>query len=304
MPDFASLRRNLDIRASVIAAIRSFFKKQGFLEVETPIRMRSPAPEAYIDAIASEDRYLSTSPELHMKQLLTAGYKRIFQVAKCFRWGERGRLHNPEFTMLEWYRAGGDYLDMLDDCMKLVQHVCAELRTGPGLHYQGLRLDMSPPWPRLTIAQAYQQYAGWTPGPNPDQNRFDLDMVEKIEPFIGRERPAVLMDYPAAMASLARTKAADRNVAERLEVYAGGLELANAFSELTDGQEQKRRFALENEKRRMQGKAIYPDPERFLSTVGQMPPSGGCALGVDRLVMLFCDAGSIDEVLTFTADDA
>jgi len=304
MSNLAGLRRNLEIRARVIAAIRSFFSGQGFLEVETPVRMSAPAPEAYIDAIPSDGWYLSTSPELHMKQFLATGYERVFQVGKCFRRGERGRLHNPEFTMLEWYRAGGDYLKMLDDCVGLVQHVCTELKTGYELQYQGRRLDLSPPWRRLTIAQAYQQYAGWTPGPDPDQDRFDLDMVEKIEPAIGGEHPVVLTDYPAAMASLARVRPGDRNVAERLEIYAGGLELANAFSELTDVEEQKRRFGVENEKRRKAGKTIYPVPERFLSIVGRMPPSGGCALGVDRLVMLFCDAGSIDEVITFTAEDA
>lgn len=304
MSDLTGLRRNLEIRARVIAAIRSFFSGQGFLEVETPVRMPAPAPEVYIDAMPSDGWYLSTSPELHMKQLLAAGYERVFQVGKCFRRGERGRLHNPEFTMLEWYRAGGDYLKMLDDCVGLVKNVCVEMKAGCELQYQGRRLDLSPPWRRLTIAQAYQQYAGWTPGPDPDPDRFDLDMVEKIEPAIDREHPVVLLDYPAAMASLARVRPDDRNVAERLEVYAGGLELANAFSELTDVEEQMRRFGAENEKRRKAGKAIYPVPERFLSIVDRMPPSGGCALGVDRLVMLFCDAGSIDEVITFTEEAA
>lgn len=301
-PDF--LRRNLEIRAQILEAIRRFFRASNFLEVETPVRYPCPAPELHIEAVRSEDWYLSTSPELHMKRLLADGYEKIFQIGKCFRRGERGRLHNPEFTMLEWYRIETNYMGMLADIENLIPFICSELRRPACIEYQGTSVALSPPWPRITVREAFQRFAGWSPGPSPDPDRFDVDLVDKIEPALDKSRPAVLLDYPASMCSLARLKPGTPDVAERLEVYAGGLELANAFSELTDVAEQRRRFEAENEKRRHMGREPYPVPERFLSVVGRMPPSGGCALGIDRLVMLFCDALSIDEVVSFTVDTA
>lgn len=304
MPSPGILRRNLEVRARLMEAIRLFFRSRGFLEVETPVRYPHPAPEFHIEAVRSEEWYLSTSPELHMKRLLADGYRQIFQIGKCFRRGERGRLHNPEFTMLEWYRAGADYLVMLSDIENMVSFICSSLQRPRLLKYQGTGIDLSTPWPRITIEEAFQRFAGWSPGPSPDPDRFDIDIVEKIEPALDRSRPTVLLDYPASMCSLARLKPDNADVAERLEVYIGGIELANAFSELTDEIEQRRRFEVENEKRRRSGREPYPMPERFLSVVGRIPPSGGCALGVDRLAMLFCDASSIDEVLPFTIETA
>ena len=303
MADLTGLKSNLAMRARVIDAIRGFFRSEGFLEVETPVRVRTPAPESNIDAIPSDGWFLSTSPELYMKQMLAAGYERLVQITRCFRLGERGRLHNPEFTMLEWYRAGADYLEILADSERLVEQVCRQVGRWPVVRYQGLELDMRAPWKRMKVLDAFEAFAGWRPGSDPDPDRFDIDLVEKVEPAIGRQAPICLLDYPAAMASLARLKQG-AEVAERLEVYAGGLELANAYSELNDPEEQRRRFIGENEKRRKAGKQVYPLPERFLSVVGRMPSAGGCALGIDRLVMLLCDAASIDEVVAFTSDTA
>jgi len=304
MPTPGFLKRNLEIRAQILEAIRRFFRDSSFLEVETPVRYPCPAPELHIEAVRSEDWYLSTSPELHMKRLLADGYEKIFQVSKCFRRGERGRLHNPEFTILEWYRTETDYMGILADMERLVQFICSELRRPPRIEYRGTTIDLSTPWPRITIKDAFQRFAGWSPGPSPDPDRFDVDLVDKIEPALDKNRPIVLFDYPASMCSLARLKPGNPEVAERLEVYTGGLELANAFSELTNPAEQRRRFEAENEKRRHLGRESYPVPERFLSVVGRMPPSGGCAIGLDRLVMLFCDALSIDDVVSFTVETA
>ena len=300
----ASLRPTLELRARTLEAIRGFFRGAGFLEVETPSRVPAPAPEAHIDAIPSDSWYLAPSPELHMKRLLAAGYPRIFQVSRCFRGGERGQHHNPEFTMLEWYRAGGDYLEAVAETEALVAHVAMQVCGGTRLSRAGDTLDVAPPWERLAVADAFRRFAGWSPGPNPDHHRFNVDLVERVEPGIGHGRPTVLLDYPASMASLARLKPDDPGVAERFEVYAGGLELANGFGELTDPAEQRRRFEAEAHKRHEAGRQIYPMPEAFLEALADMPPASGVALGVDRLVMLLSGASSIDDVVAFTVDTA
>jgi lysyl-tRNA synthetase class 2 len=283
--------------------VRDFFAGEDFLEVETPVRITTPAPEANIDAIPSDGWYLATSPELHMKRLLASGFERIFQISRCFRREERGRFHNSEFTILEWYRRGGDYLSMLDDAERLLTHLGNALGYKNIIEYRGVKIDIKRPWPRIRVKQAFLDFAGWDPGPAPDPCRFDIDLVEKVEPQLNRNRPVVLMDYPRTMASLARLKSGG-DVAERLEVYIGGLELMNAYSELTDAEEQRRRFIEENKKRASGGKDVYPLPEKFLSELRGMSPAGGCALGIDRLIMLLCDADSIDDVVPFTTDEA
>jgi lysyl-tRNA synthetase class 2 len=299
----ASLRPTLELRARTLDAIRAFFRGGGFLEVETPSRLPAPAPEAHIDAIPSDSWYLAPSPELHMKRLLAAGYPRIFQVSRCFRGGERGQHHNPEFTMLEWYRAGGDYLGAVAETEALVAHVAMEV-CGSLVSPAPWALDLTPPWEWLTVADAFRRLAGWTPGPDPDPDRFNVDLAERVEPRIGHERPTVLLDYPASTASLARLKPDDPGVAERFEVYAGGMELANGFGELTEPEEQRRRFEAEAQKRREAGRQVYPMPEAFLEALQGMPPASGVALGVDRLVMLLAGASSIDQVVAFTVDTA
>jgi lysyl-tRNA synthetase class 2 len=306
-PDVArlrSLRSNLELRARTLEAIRGYFQGLGFLEVETPIRVPAPAPEAHIDAIPSGRWYLAPSPELHMKRLLAAGHQRIYQVCKSFRAREQGRHHNPEFTMLEWYRAGAGYLEAIEETERLVGHVAEQVLGATAPRTGGNRLDLAPPWERLTVAEAFQRFAGWRPGPDPDAERFNLDLVERVEPMLGRNGPTVLLDYPSSMASLARLKPGAPEVAERFEVYAGGLELANGFTELTDAAEQRRRFQEEARKRQEAGHEVYPLPEAFLAALPSLPPAYGVALGVDRLVMLLTGASSIDQVMAFTVDTA
>jgi lysyl-tRNA synthetase class 2 len=304
MPSPGVIRNNLIIRARIIDAIRQFFRKGNFIEVETPVRYPHPAPEAHIDAFESDGWYLSTSPELHMKRLLADGFNKIFQITRCFRKGELGKQHNPEFTMLEWYRTGGDYMTMLEDLERMFVFLCNKLGKSNTLNFRGSRIDVSRPWPVLTVDEAFMRYAGWLPGPTPDLKRFELDLIEKVEPSLERQKPMILKDYPASMCSLSRLGMDNPNVAERLEVYIGGMELANAFSELVDSKEQRARFNAENNYRKILGKQTYPVPEEFLKAIERMPASGGCALGIDRLVMLFCNAGSINEVVAFNHDTA
>ena len=271
----------LSERARVLREIRAFFDARGFTEVETPVRIPAPAPEPHIDCPPSGDWFLRASPELQMKKLLAAGMERIYQIGPCFRAGEKGRRHSPEFTMLEWYRANADYSDIARDAEELVAEV--------------LRPRGSAALPRMTVREAYLRWAGWDPVEAWDQDRFDFDMATKIEPNLPKG-PLFLMDYPAPAASLARLKADDPRVAERWELYVDGLELANAFTELTDPVEQRRRFESARAERRALGEADYPLDEEFLDALARMPPSGGVALGVDRLVMLACGVRDISDV--------
>ncbi len=300
----ARLRDNLAGRAQVFSLTRQFFCARGFLEVETPVRVPAVAPEANIAPVASEGWHLITSPELHMKRLLAAGYPRLFQLARCFRRGERGRLHNPEFTLLEWYEAGSDYLGVVRDTEQLVTFLAKEMGLGTTITYQGQRIDLTPPWPRLTVREAYLKYAGWDPVASDDARRFDEDAAVRVLPSLPQARPLVLLDYPRQAASLARLKPGNPLVAERAEVFIGGLELTNGYSELTDAEEQRERFAAEAAQIERETGRKVPQPESFLAAVGHMPPAGGIALGMDRLVMLLLNAGSIDEVLAFTAETA
>jgi len=298
------LKPNLQRRASIYEFTRAFFREQGFLEVETPVRVPTVAPELYITPFESEAWLLSTSPELHMKRMVAAGYDRLFQTSHCFRSGERGRLHNPEFTLLEWYRAGADYRQMIQDIEQLVVTLAGKLGFSNKLKYRGQDIDISLPWPRVTVRDAFLHAAGWDPVAKPDPLRFDTDLVTKVLPSFTLSRPTVLMDYPAAMASLARLKPDEASVAERAEVFIGGLELANIYSELRDAWEQERRFHEEIEqiyKEQGQQRAM---PQRFLEAVTHLPDCGGAALGMDRLVMLLCNVDSIDEVIAFTVDTA
>ncbi|MBI2287672.1 MAG: EF-P lysine aminoacylase GenX [Chloroflexi bacterium] len=298
------LKSNLQRRALIYQFTGDFFRERGFLEVETPIRVPVIAPELNITPFPSEAWFLSTSPELHMKRLLAAGYDKLFQITRCFRQGEQGRWHNPEFTMLEWYRAGADYQQIIQDTEQLVVILAGKLGLNTVFKYQGQDIDISLPWPRITVRDAFLRNAGWDPVAEPDSERFDTDLVTKVIPAFLAGRPTVLMDYPAAMAELARLKPDDAGVAERAEVFIGGLELANIYSELRDVREQESRFRetiTQIEQERGQPVAM---PRRFIEAVAHLPECGGVALGIDRLVMLLCDAGSIDEVMPFTADTA
>jgi len=296
-------KENLIIRARIIQAIRSFFIDHDYIEIETPIRIPAPAPESHIDAVESGDWFLQTSPELCMKMLLAAGFRRIFQICKCFRQAERGRRHLPEMTMLEWYRINSSYLDLMNECEILIGQVARQINSKNTLTYQGAEIDLAPPWSRISVAEAFKSFTSMSMEAAVENDRFDEIMVEAIEPNLGQSHPVFLYDYPASRGALARTKPQDRRYAERFELYIGGLEICNAFSELTDAVEQRQRFESERNRRKDLGKSIYPMPEKFLSTLDVLPEAAGNALGIDRLVMLFADSHDIDEVVAFTPEE-
>jgi len=298
-----ALRKTLQLRAVILQEIRNYFETQDYLEVETPHRLPAPAPEAHIEPESSGDWYLHPSPELCMKRLLAAGYPRIYQICRCFRRGERGRRHLPEITMLEWYTAGQDYRDVMGHCEDLIGGLQRRIGGSETMAYQGCRIDLRRPWDRLTVAEAFERFASVSMQQALAEKRFDEVLGLEIEPRLGQSRPVFLYDYPAQCASLARLKTDDPGLAERFELYIGGLELCNAYSELTDAVEQRRRFEQEALLRNRAGKRVYPLPELFLQQLTHMPPAAGNALGVDRLVMLFADVAEIDAVVAFTPEE-
>lgn len=287
------------LRARIIQNIRLFFINNNFLEIETPVRIPAPAPEEHIEALPSGNWFLQTSPELCMKRLLAAGFPQIFQLCKCFRSAERGRLHLPEFTMLEWYVAGFDYQQLMSQCEEMIISVTDNHDFTGGLVCKNRQINLALPWERITVREAFEKYAPVTLDKALNQDRFDEILVEHIEPNLGLTKPVFLHDYPARLGALARLKQSDQSVAERFELYIGGLELANGFSELTDAGEQRRRFTEALKLRAQQGYAAYPMPEKFLAALEQMPAAAGIAIGIDRLVMLFAGAASIDDVVPF-----
>jgi lysyl-tRNA synthetase class 2 len=239
-----------------------------------------------------------------MKRLLAAGFEKIFQITRSFRSDERGRFHHPEFTILEWYRLGANYKDLQKDCQNLTRTVCRTIAPLSHPHFRGVELDFEGEWEHFTVREAYGRFAGWDPGPDPDQNRFDLDMVQKVEPHLGFPTPCILEDYPRNQAALARIKPGSPEVAERFELFWAGIELANGFSELTDTEEQRARFkAALAEKEQMEG-IRYPMPEAFLASLQNLGPCAGIAFGVDRFVMLVSGAESIDDVVAFAPETA
>jgi lysyl-tRNA synthetase class 2 len=305
MPSFnrKAIRTNLIRRAEILHLIRSFFRDLSFLEVETPLRIPAPLPEAHIGVIPADGWVLQPSPELCMKRLLAAGHEKIFQICKCFRKSERGQRHLPEMTMLEWYAAGQTYNDLMACCEALIRHIGHGLGMGDRLSYQGLTVDIASPWPRLTVADAFRCFASIPMEHALARGRFDEIMGIEIEPNLGKERPLLLIDYPAEKASLARLKPEQPAVAERFELYISGLELCNGFSELNDAAEQRKRFEAEQTFIRDSGRPAYPLPEKFLEALAHLPPCAGNALGIDRLVMLFCDTSAIEDVVAFAPED-
>ena len=271
---------NLERRASVLRATRRFFDERGFVEVETPVRIAAPAPECHIDCPpVATGGFLRASPELQMKKLLAAGMERIYQIGPCFRDGESGSRHNPEFTMLEWYRRGATCRDIADDLSALLE---------------SLGLSAASSFTRLSVRDAYLRYAGWDPWAEWDQDRFDFDMATKVEPAVREAGGGVFLDgYPPEAASLALVRG---GVAERWEFYWDGIELANCFTELCDRDEQLRRFEEARAQRRALGEADYPVDMEFIDVVPMMESAAGVALGVDRLVMALAGAKSISEV--------
>jgi len=286
----------LVVRARIVRAIRAFFDGQGFVEVETPVRIAAPAPEEHIDCPPCVDGgYLRASPELQMKKLLAAGMDRLYQIGPCFREGEKGTRHNPEFTMIEWYRRNATYLDIKADLEALL------LSLQSALGNQTIQQSNNQ---TILIRDAYREFAGWDPWEGAwDQDRFDFDMATKIEPALKDLGGVFLMDYPPQAASLARLSSVppvqqsnNSPYAERWEFYWNGLELANCFSELCDGAEQRARFEKAKAARQELGESDYPIDEAFLDAVPRMGRAAGVALGVDRLVMVLTGAKSIADV--------
>jgi lysyl-tRNA synthetase class 2 len=299
----AAKEPTLWLRARVLQAIRHFFTERNYLEVETPYLVPAPAPELHIDAIQAGSGFLHTSPELCMKRLLAAGCSKIFQVCKCFRQGERGGRHLPEFTLLEWYRAETDYLGLMAECEDMVGFVLEQLGLSPVLEFQGEAVDLQKPWLRFTVQEVFERYASVSLEHALASGRFDEVLAVEIEPHLGFPKPLFLYQYPAALAALSRLAKHPSGAAERFELYTAGVELANAFSELIDPVEQRARFEEELAKRKQNGQTVYPMPEKFLRSLSSMPDSAGIALGVDRLVMLLSNQKEIDSVVTFTPEE-
>lgn len=325
----ADRRPLLLARGRIKAAMRAWFEERGFIEVDPGILQISPGNETHLHAFATtlvnpagkrQPLYLHTSPEFACKKLLAAGERRIFTFAPVFRNRERGALHHPEFTMLEWYRAGEPYEQTMEDCLALLR-VAADAAGRQQLTWRDRHVPAYADAEVLTVAEAFSRFAGINLLPPaegqerpslaaaaaragirtaPDDTGSDVFsrvIVEKIEPQLGRDRPAFLIEYPAEEAALARRKPADPRVAERFELYVAGVELANGFGELTDPMEQRRRLEAQmEEKKRIYGER-YPIDEDFLSALAKMPPAAGVALGFDRLVMMATGAQRIDQVL-------
>jgi lysyl-tRNA synthetase class 2 len=316
-------------RASLHASLRRSFEALGYQEVETPLLVPAPGMEPHIqpfevpfipetDVGTRSSLWLHTSPEYAMKRLLADGSGPLFQLCKVFRNGEISPTHNPEFTLLEFYRPHADYHAIMSDLERLLSDAEAVLAPAKPLFAQL-------PFERLTVREALQRETGidlaeapavgageWLAGRAEaigvrvggatafDDVFFHL-FLQKVEPKLGFDRPTFLIEYPASMAALARLKPGDPSVAERVELYARGLELGNGFSELTDAAEQRRRLVEEQAFRRANRRPVLPLDERFLDAVGKMPPAGGIAVGLDRLLMLWLDAERIEDVLLFPA---
>jgi lysyl-tRNA synthetase class 2 len=327
----ASRLDRLRVRAAVLRAVRGYFEAEGFLEVETPARVRNPGQEFHLVAFpAGQDRFLITSPEHHMKRLVAAGAEKIVQICRCFRAEEAGPLHQPEFTMIEWYRAGSTLGTLMADCEAIVGVAARAAGQGtevPVPAARGLGIDhlsVAGPFERRSVRELLRLHAGLAlrGDESAEQMRrlardagcavddqagwddaFFQVFLDKVEPHLGVARPTFVEQWPTPLAALARREAHDPLTAERFELYAGGLELANAFGELTDPVEQRARFAAELAARGRTGKTVYPMDEKLLRALGQMPPTAGIALGFDRLVMLVTGAATLAEVQAFPDDE-
>lgn len=302
----------LSLRARGLAAIRSFFSARGFLEVETPAIVPCPGLDLHLDAFAAHgvkggvEGYLITSPEYQMKRLLAGGVPRCVQITRSFRAGEVGRRHNPEFTMLEWYRAFASIEDVMRDTEELVRHVAGALGSSDAITFEDRSIDVAEPFLRLTVGAAFERFAGVPRDraialATEDEARFYELLVDAVEPALALiDRPVFLTEYPAPFASLARLAPHDPRVAERFELYVAGVELCNGFGELTDPAEQRARFERDQADRKKQKKPVYPIDERFLAALMEgMPESSGNALGVDRLIAVCAGTDAIERVSAF-----
>ena len=299
----------LHMRATLFRLIRSFFDDRGFLEVDTPLRQPIFIPESTIVPLATDGQYLQTSPELCMKRLLAQGCDKIYQICPCFRKGEIGRLHLEEFTMLEWYRSGVDYLDLMSDCEDLLHYIALNLEpvalSGSGNPYPKWfsKTDIVSDWQRMSVAEAFQLFSPVSLTDALENDQFDELLVEYIEPHLGFGVPTFLYDYPVEQGSLAKRSVKAPGVVERFELYINGVELANGFSELTDSEEQRGRFIEEIAVMEKDGRSGVKIPERFLDDLQKLDNAAGIALGVDRLFMLLMGYDNLAEAVTFHPGD-
>ena len=283
-------------RSELLRATRDFFYRQHFIEVESPVRIPANAPEEFIEAIPAAGEFLRTSPELALKVLLSRGAERIFEIGSAFRAGEFGRKHREEFTILEYYAVGWDYRRLARFTARLMAHLARRVTGSAEVCWQGRNFDFDR-CEFISVDEAYRRYAGVSAFAADADGSFDELMVTRVEPQLGAAGLTFLIDYPATRASLSRRRADDPHLAERWELYVGGLELGNAFGELTDPAEQRQRFRLAREFRAKAGMLSYPEPEEFLAALDLgIPESSGCALGFDRIAMLLFDRGDIGEV--------
>jgi len=324
---YVERRPRLLLRAKIVKALRAFFERQDFVEIEPSALQASPGNDTHISAFSTEFQrlgaapsrlYLHSSPEFDCKKLLAAGEERIFSLAHVFRNGERSRLHHPEFTMLEWYRAKVPYRALIDDCAAVLR-IAAEASDVKEFRFGPSRLDPFLDPEILGVAEAFERYAQIDLLATLDDREalaakaqklglrvaaddhwsdlFSKIISDRIEPKLGHTRATVLIDYPASEAALARKKPDDPRLAERFELYGCGVELANAFGELTDPGEQRARFVADMAERQRIYRSSYPIDEDFLAALALMPCASGIALGLDRLVMLATGADHIEQVL-------
>lgn len=316
------------LRSKIIDLIHDFFKKRGFLEIQTPTLVKCAGQEPYLSPMEVHFRdeknkkykgFLITSPEYSLKKLLVAGFDKIFELAKVFRSNESfGGIHNPEFTMLEWYRANSNYQQIMKDVEQLVYFLNKKINRSNYLDYQGKKINLTPPWPRLSVKEAFLKYAGINLDKAKNLKSFKSQIKNKmylmddwndifhsiflneIEPRLPENRPIIIYDYPLPQASLAKRKNKNSFYVERFEVYITGLELANAFSELTDAKEQLERLKQEQILRKKMKKNYIPIDKDFIYALELgMPPSGGIALGLERLQMLLLGIKDINDLLIF-----
>jgi lysyl-tRNA synthetase class 2 len=316
---FTGRAQALLAREAVTRAVRAYFVEQGFLEVQTPSLVPCPGLDAHVHSLGSVERaagerdWLITSPELHLKRLVVGGMPRVFELARCYRAEELGARHEPEFTLVEWYRAFATAEDVMADTEQLVARAAEAVGGARRLRLTEGRgaareIDVTPPFDRVTVRQAFARYAGVPDAvllANEDPDRYFELLVGEVEPALAAEaRPVFLTEYPLSQASLARVCPHDPTVAERFELYVGGLELCNGFGELTDPAEQRRRFEAEQSRRRAAGEPVYPLDERFLAALEEgLPPTAGNALGLDRLVLLAAGVPHLGLVQAFPSVD-
>jgi len=328
------LQKNIAAKAVILSAIREFFHREGFLGVDTPTMVISPDPSPFnevfeVRSFKGEKYYLTPSPEFFIKKLLSAGLKNVYQITKAYRdMQENDLVHLREFTILEWYRTGGTYLDLMEDCENLINYIYQYITVETGhawslqtIEYQGTRINITAPWHKLSCEEAFKKYAkidlrkflsfeiakkicrqhGYQVNEkNSWEELYHQIFLNEVEPNFPKDRPFFLYDYPAPLAALSKIKKDDSDFAERVELYIGGLELANGYSELTDSREQEKRLKANIETRKEKKMRVFDYDQQFVEALKSgFPQTAGIALGIDRLIMLFCNSADIHDITPF-----